>query len=61
MYNINMSFINLHLQFDLPDEQPILVYDVEEDEEFNQHQILTTIISKIIVAILSTRLEEEDY
>lgn len=56
-----MSFINLHLQFDLPDEQPILVYDVEEDEEFNQHQILTTIISKIIVAILSTRLEEEDY
>jgi hypothetical protein len=56
-----MSFINLHLQFELPEEQPILVYNVEEDEEFNQHQILTSIINKIIVAILSTRLEQEDY
>jgi hypothetical protein len=56
-----MSFINLHLKFELPEEQPILVYDVEEDDEFNQHQTITTIISKIIVAILSTRLEEEDY
>lgn len=56
-----MSFINLHLQFELPEEQPILVYDVEEDDEFNQHQILTNTISKIILALLSTRLEEEDY
>jgi hypothetical protein len=56
-----MSFINLNYKFELPKEQPILVYDVEEDDEFNQHQILTNIISKIIVALLSTRLEEEDY
>lgn len=56
-----MSFINLHLRFEIPEEEPILVYDVEQDDEFNQHQTITTIINKIIEAILSTRLEEQNY
>ena len=43
--------INLHLRFDLPEEQPIVVYDRNEDEELIDN-LQPTIIVLLVQQLL---------
>ena len=52
-----MSFINLNLKFEMPEEEALVVYDVLEDEDIIQTR--ATLIKQIVVLILSNQTQEE--
>lgn len=52
-----MPLVNLNLRFDLPDENPIVVYDRNEDEELIAY--LQQPIAILILQILREREENE--
>jgi len=54
-----MSFINLNLKFEMPEEEAIVVYDVLEDEDIIQTR--ATSIGRIIVLLFSNQTEEAQH
>ncbi len=51
--------INLHLKFEMPEEEAIVVYDVEEDEDIIQSR--ATLLGKIILLVVSNQIQDEEY
>jgi hypothetical protein len=54
-----MSFINLNLKFEMPEEEANIVYDVEEDEDLIQTR--ATLLGKIILLVVSNQIGDEEY
>jgi hypothetical protein len=54
-----MSFINLNLKFEMPEEEARVVYDALHDEDL----ILTRAMlsSKIILLVVSNQIQDEQY
>ena len=51
--------INLHLKFEMPEEEANIVYDVEEDEDIIQSR--ATLLGKIILLVVSNQIEHGEY
>jgi hypothetical protein len=54
-----MPLINLHDRFELPEEEPLIVYDAVNDEELTQTR--ARIVSILLVLLLSNQIEEGRY
>jgi hypothetical protein len=51
--------INLHLKFEMPEEEAIVVYDALQDEDLIQTR--ATLLGKIILLLFSNQTEDEQY
>jgi hypothetical protein len=54
-----MSFINLNLKFEMPQEEAIVVYDILEDDDIIQTRAMLS--NKIILLVVSNQIEDEEY
>lgn len=54
-----MSFINLNLKFEMPEEEAIVVYDVLEDDDITQ--TTATLVKQILVLLFSNQTEEAQH
>jgi hypothetical protein len=51
--------INLHLKFEMPEEEAIVVYDALQDEDLIQTR--ATLLCKIILLVVSNQIQDEEY
>jgi hypothetical protein len=54
-----MSFINLSLKFEMPEEEPIVVYDAGKDEQIIQTR--ATLLTQIVLLIILNQIQHEQY